>query len=246
MERLRQQRHASSHTIASYRDTFRLLFEFAQETLHKTPSRFELSDLNSDLVSAFLNHIEKRRGNGARTRNVRFTAIRSFCKFASLHEPESCAQLQRILAIPYKRHIRREVNFLTHAEIEALLAVPDRTTWIGRRDHALLLLAVQTGLRLSELTSLKRTSVILGNSPHVRCIGKGRKERSTPLAKQTASVMKAWAKEEPRKNTEVLFPTFQGGILSSDAVQRVVRKHVNRLRESLPSLKHSKRLTITG
>jgi site-specific recombinase XerD len=179
IERMRQQRHASTHTIASYRDTFRLLFEFAQEKLHKPPCRLELSDFTVDLIGPFLNHIEQQRSNGPRTRNLRLTAIRSFCRFACLHEPEWCAHLQRILAIPYKHYVRREVHFLARTEIEALLAAPDRSTWIGRRDHALLLLAVQAGLRLSELTALRRTWVVLDGSPHVRCIGKGRKVART-------------------------------------------------------------------
>jgi len=237
IERLRQQRHVSDHTVAAYRDTFHLLFKFAQETRHKPPCRLELSDFDADLISSFLNHIEQRRNNTERTRNLRLTAVRSFCQFACLHDPERCAHFQRILAIPYKRYLRREVNFLTRIEIEALLAAPDRSTWIGRRDHALLLLAVQTGLRLSELTSLHRTAVVLDGSPHVRCIGKGRKERGTPLTKQTVAVLKAWMREPPPRNTDVVFPTVQGGALSSDAVQHLLRKYVNNIRRTCPSLK---------
>ena len=139
VERMRQQRHASNHTIASYRDTFRLLFAFAQGKLHKLPCRLELSDFTADLIGSFLSHIEQKRCIGARTRNLRLTAVRSFCQFACVHEPERCAHFQRILAIPYKNHVRREVNFLTRTEIKALLAAPDRGTWIGRRDHVLLL-----------------------------------------------------------------------------------------------------------
>jgi len=240
VERLMQQRHASSHTIASYRDTFRLLFEFTQKTLNKPPSRLDLPDVDAALVGAFLNDIERRRSNGARTRNLRLTAIRSFCRFASLHEPARCAHFQRILAIPQKRHARPEISFVTRAEIEALVAAPDRGTWIGRRDHALLLLASQTGLRLSELTSLNRQALVLGVGACVRCFGKGRKERCTPLAKQTVAVLKAWLKEPPRKNTEVLFPSLNGGRLSADAVQHLLRKYVHGIRETCPSLKHKR------
>lgn len=240
IERLRQQRHVSDHTVAAYRDTFRLLFEFVQATRHKPPCRLELSDFDFDLISSFLNHIEQRRSNAVRTRNLRLTAIRSFCQFACLHDPERCAHFQRILAIPYKRYVRREVNFLTRAEIEALLAAPDRRTWIGRRDHALLLLAIQTGLRLSELTGLRRAALVLDGSPHVRCIGKGRKERCTPLTKQTVAILRAWMREAQPQNTDALFPTAQGGALSSDAVQHLLRKYVINIRQTCASLKHKR------
>ena len=240
VERMRQQRHASNHTIASYRDTFRLLFAFAQDKLHKQPCRLELSDFTSDLIGAFLNHLEQKRHTGARTRNLRLTAIRSFCQFASLHEPERCAHFQRILAIPYKRHVRREVNFLSHDEIKALLAAPDRSTWIGRRDHGLLFLAVQTGLRLSELTGLRRPSLALEDGAHVRCIGKGRKERCTPLTKQAVAVLKAWLKEPMNVNADILFPSSQGGALSPDAVQHLLRKYVERARQTCPSLRRKR------
>lgn len=237
IERLRQQRHASAHTIASYRDTFRLLFAFVEKTLHKHPSCLELSDLNFTVIGAFLNDIERHRSNAVRTRNLRLTAIRSFCRFACLHEPERCAHFQRILAIPCKRYTRREINFLTRAEIDTLLAAPDRSTWMGRRDHALLLVALQTGLRLSELTSLRRDALVLDTSPHVRCIGKGRKERCTPLTKQTVSILKSWLKELSLKATEILFPTFSGGPLSADAVQDLLKKYVGQIRRTCPSIK---------
>lgn len=240
IERLMQQRHASPHTVASYRDTFRLLFKFAQKTLHKPPSGLDLPDIDAALVGNFLNGIERQRRNGARTRNLRLTAIRSFCRFASLHEPARCAHFQRILAIPQKRHARREISFVTRAEMNALIAAPDRSTWIGRRDHALLLLASQTGLRLSELTGLDRQALVLGVSAHVRCFGKGRKERCTPLAKQTTAVMKAWLKEPSRKNSDVLFPNINGGRLSADAVQHLLRKYLREIRETCPSLKQKR------
>ena len=240
IERLLQQRNASPHTVTSYRDTFRLLFLFAQRTLHKSPSSLELTDIDVPLISSFLNDIEHDRNNNARTRNLRLTALRSFCRFASLHEPAYCAHFQRILAIPYKRRSHPEVTFLTRVEIEALLQVPDRNTWIGRRDHALLLLLLQTGLRLSELISLDQQALVLGPSAYIRCVGKGRKERCTPLTKQTVAILQAWLKEAPQKNVGVMFPTIHGNRLSADAVQHLLKKHVRDAGESCPSLKHKR------
>lgn len=240
LERLRQQRHASAHTIVSYRDTFRLLFEFTQKTLRKSPCSLDVSDLNVNLIGAFLNDIEQSRSNAVRTRNLRLTAIRSFCNFACVQEPDRCAHFQRILAIPRKRYTRREINFLTRAEIETLLSAPDRNTWFGRRDHALLFVALQTGLRLSELTSLRRDALVLDLSPHVRCIGKGRKERTTPLTRQTVAVLKTWLKELSLKGVEVIFPTYSGGPLSADAVQDLLKKYVDKIRPICPSLKHKR------
>jgi integrase/recombinase XerD len=240
IERLKQQRHASSHTIASYRDTFRLLFEFAQRILRKSPCSLDLLDLDAALIGAFLNDIEHHRSNGARTRNLRLTAIRSFCRFACLHEPAGCAHFQRILAIPRKQHVRREVNFLIRTEIDRLLEAPDRSSWIGRRDYTLLLLALQTGLRLSELTSLRQDALVLDSNPYVRCVGKGRKERCTPLTKQTVAVLRAWLREPTRKDAVVLFPSLHGARLSADSVQYLVQKYIGKIREVCPSLKHKR------
>src|SRR5262249_9952122 len=182
-ERLMRQRDVSQNTITSYRDTFRLLFTFAQTRLRKAPSSLELKDLQAPFISAFLADLETKRGASVRTRNLRLTAIRSFFRFVSLEEPVHSALIQRVLSIPNKRHDKRQVHFLTRPEIEAILAAPDRTIWLGRRDHTLLLLAVQTGLRLSELIGLDRDALLLGAGAHVRVIGKGRKERCTPLSK---------------------------------------------------------------
>ena len=176
-ERLMRQRNVSANTIASYRDTFRLLFTFAQARLRKPPSALALDDLDAPFIGAFLTDLETKRGASVRTRNLRLTAIRSFFRFVSFEEPAHSALIQRVLAIPSKRHDKRQVHFLTRPEIEAILAAPDRTTWLGRRDHTLLLLAAQTGLRLSELISLDRDAIHLGAGAHVRCVGKGRKER---------------------------------------------------------------------
>jgi len=208
-ERLLTQRQVSSHTIASYRDTFRLLLRF---------------DLDADLVGSFLTSLEQQRRCSARTRNARLTAIRSFFTYASFQEPGLSAHIQRVLAIPYKRQTRPMVAFLSHEEIEAVLAAPGTSTWLSRRDHALLTLAFQTGLRLSELTSLDRSAIAFGPGAHVRCRGKGRKDRSTPLTTGTAAVLRAWLKE-PGPVTEVLFPNARGGRLSADSVQYLVRKY---------------------
>jgi integrase/recombinase XerD len=236
-ERLMAQRQVSAHTMASYRDTFRLLLRFAQSQRHKRPSDLDLADLDAALIGAFLTSLEERRHWTARTRNARLTAIRSFFQYAAFQEPALSAHIQRILAIPYKRQARPTVDFLSRPEIDALLAVPDRSTWVGRRDHALLVLAVQTGLRLSELTSLSRTAIALGRGAHVRCQGKGRKERCTPLTRGTAALLKTWLKECAPKGTEVLFPNRYGARLSSDSVQYLVKKYVRGAATYCPSLK---------
>ena len=225
-QRLMQQRQASKHTISSYRDTFRLLLQFAQQHLHTPPSRLAFEEIDAPLVVAFLDDLEKRRGVTARSRNLRLTAIRSFFHYAAFEAPACSAQIQRVLAIPSKRFTRGLVHFLTRPEVDALLAAPDRATWSGRRDHALILFAVQTGLRLSELTGLERDGVILGTGSHVRVIGKGRKERCTPLSKQTSAVMRAWLREPPKANGQPLFPNARGGRLSAHGVHYVLAKHV--------------------
>jgi len=235
-ERLMRQKGVSPHTIASYRDTFCQLLKFAQARLHKPPSNLDLRDLDAPLISAFLDELESHRSVSVRTRNLRLTAIRSFFRFIAFEEPAHSAHIQRVLAIPSKRHEKKLVQFLTRPEIEALLAAPDRTTWIGRRDHALLLLAVQTGLRLSELTALDRSSVVLGRGAHVRCVGKGRKERCTPLTRHTVVTLRTWLKEPCRNNAQALFPNIHGARLSADAIQYLLAKHVATAGELCPSL----------
>jgi integrase/recombinase XerD len=241
-ERLMRQRNVSANTIVSYRDTFRLLFTFAQAQLRKPPSALALDDLDAAFISEFLEDLETKRGASARTRNLRLTAIRSFFRFASFEEPAYSAHIQRVLAIPGKRHDKREVHFLTRPEIDAILAVPDRSTWLGRRDHALLLLAAQTGLRLSELISLDRDAIRLGAGAHVRCIGKGRKERCTPLASHARVAIQSWLKEPARRGATALFPNVHGGRLSADSVQSLLAKYVSVAGERCPSLK-SKRVS---
>ncbi|MGD0326830.1 MAG: site-specific integrase [Terriglobia bacterium] len=236
-QRLMSQRQASPHTISSYRDTFRLLLTFAQGRLHKPPSRLDLTEIDAPLIAAFLDDLENSRGITARSRNLRLTAIRSFFHYAAYEEPSRASQIQRVLAIPSKRHTRALVHFLNRSEVDALLAAPDQRTWFGRRDHALLLVAVQTGLRLSELTGLQRPDVSLGTGAYVRCVGKGRKERCTPLTKMTAAVLKAWLQEPTRHNAQALFPSASGGRLSPDSVSDLLAKHVAHAGHTCPSLR---------
>jgi site-specific recombinase XerD len=239
-ERLMHQQNASSHTIASYRDTFRLLLRFASKERRSPPSELLLREIDAVLISAFLDSLETQRSASTRTRNLRLTAIRSFFRFTAFEAPEHSAHIQRVLAIPSKRHNKKLIHFLSRQEIDALLGAPDRTTWFGRRDHALLLLAIQTGLRLSELTGLDCTSIVLGTGAHVRCTGKGRKERCTPLSKQAIGILQAWLKEPRRHNAEALFPNIHGGRLSSDAVQYLLDKYVAKARTDCPSLKQKR------
>lgn len=233
--RLLAQRRASPHTVASYRDSFRLLLRFAEKRLGRAPSQLALEDLPALFVASFLDDLEGQRANGARTRNIRLAAIHSFFRYAAVEAPEHSALIQRVLAIPRKRHTRTLIDFLVRPEIEALLAAPDQTTWIGRRDHAFLLTALQTGLRLSELTGLRREDVSLDVGAHVRCEGKGRKERCTPLTKPTVRVLRRWITDHLR-NAEYVFPSMRGGRLSADAAQHLVATHVAKAKVTCPSL----------
>ncbi len=235
-ERLIGQRQSSPHTIASYRDTFRLLLGFAQCRTGKSPSASALEDLDATLIGAFLDHLEHERHNSVRTRNNRLAAIHSLFAYAALRDPEHAALIQRVLAIPAKRTDRQLVSFLTDGEIDAILSAPDPNTWMGRRDHALLLLAIQTGLRVSELTALACADVDLGTGAHVRCLGKGRKERITPLTTQTTQVLRNWLAERQGKPAEPVFPSLRRGHLSRDAVALLVSKHARTAAQSCPSL----------
>lgn len=241
-QRLMKQRQVSPHTISSYRDTFRLLLQFTQERLRKPPSRLALEEIDAPLIAAFLDEMEKSRGVSIRSRNLRLTAIRSFFQYAALEVPDKSAQIQRVLAIPGKRHTRALVEFLTRAEVEALLAAPDQRTWSGRRDHALILVGVQTGLRLSEMTGLTRQDVMLSTGAHIRVVGKGRKERCTPLTKQSVAVLKAWLAEPARGDRQTLFPNARGGRLSADGVQYLLAKHTAMASKACRSLQQ-KRVT---
>jgi integrase/recombinase XerD len=235
-ERLIGQRQASPHTVAAYRDTFCLMLRFTQSRTGHPPHQLTLEDLDAALIGAFLNHLESDRGVSVRTRNARLTAIRSLFNYASYRHPEHAHLIQRVLAIPPKRTDKVLVTYLTEEEADALLAAPDPSTWIGRRDHALLLLALETGLRASELTGLTRGAVQLGAGAHVRCHGKGRKERITPLRREARAVLRAWLDERRGSAEDPLFPGPNGGRLSRDAVRRLVERHVARAAPACPSL----------
>lgn len=236
--RLMQQRQASAHTIASYRDSFRLLLRFAQRRLGVAPQRLAFEQIDAPLIVAFLDDLQASRGISAASRNLRLTAIRSFFRYAAFEMPAYAAQIQRVLAVPNMRCTRTLVGFLVREEIDALLRAPDLRTRPGRRDHALMLLAMQTGLRLSELTGLRRDSFHLDTGAHVRVLGKGRKERATPLSKGTACVMRAWLREVATDSDAIVFPSARGTRLSADGVQYLLAKHLARAREGCPSLRN--------
>jgi integrase/recombinase XerD len=235
-KRLIAQRQASPHTIAAYAQTFRLLMTYAQKRLGIAPSKLSLTTLDAPFIADFLDDLESSRATGVRSRNARLASLRSFYHYAALEVPQHAGLIQRVLAIPYKRLTRRLVSYLTRTEVQALLASVDKSTWLGRRNHALLLVAVQTGLRLSEITGLQQKDVVLGAGAHVRCEGKGRKERCTPLTKPAVAVLKAWITEQGDGQSSFLFPSSSGGRLSADAVQHLVAKHVAAGQRICPSL----------
>jgi site-specific recombinase XerD len=241
-ERLMRQRQVSAHTVASYRDTFRLLLQYAQRQLRKAPSELTLDAIDAPLISAFLNELEATRRIRARSRNLRLTAIRSFFRYVSFEEPSHSLRIQRILAIPSKRYSKKLVQYLDRSEVDALLAATNPQTWRGRRDHVLILLAVQTGLRLSELTNLRRCDVNLGTGAHVRCLGKGRRERCTPLTKRVATAVRTWMQGSVGQPDAWLFSNAGGGQLSSDAVQDLLAKYHTLAAKTCPSLRE-KRVT---
>lgn len=225
-DRLLGQLGASPHTVACYRDAFRLLLRFATERLRRAPSGLRVEDLGPQLLCKFLDHIEHERGCSARTRNIRLSALHAFFRYVALEEPACALLCQRVLAVPVKRHERRTVEFLTEQEMTALLTGPDSATWIGRRDRTLLLVALKTGLRSCELIGLRRADVALGTGAHVRCHGKGRKTRCTPLQPDVVPVLRSWLQECGPDPEGPVFPSSRGGRLSADALQRLVRKHV--------------------
>jgi site-specific recombinase XerD len=241
-DRLMRQRQASPNTITSYRDAFCLLFKFVQQRLNKQPSMLDIEDLDAPLIVDFLCWLEKDRGNSARTRNSRLAAIHSFYKYAALHMPIHSGVFQRVLAIPGKCYGRAPVEYLNRTEADALLAAPDQSTWGGRRDQTLLLLALQTGLRVSELVGLDCKDVVLDSGAHVRCKGKGRKERCTPLRKKCVKVLRNWLHERNGHPESPLFPNARGTRLSRDGVEYLLRKHVITATKQCQSLK-KKRIT---
>jgi integrase/recombinase XerD len=239
-DRLLVQLGASAHTVAAYRDAFRMLLQFAAKSLKRAPSALRMEDLDVSFLGKFLKHLESERSNCTRSRNNRLSALRAFFRYVAITEPVFSLQCQRVLAMPSKRYERRPVEFLTEEESVALIAAPNTKTWVGRRDRALLLLALQTGLRNSEITSLARQDVELGPGAHVRCLGKGRKLRCTPLRADVAAVLKSWMSQQPGQASDVVFPSSRGGRLSADALQRLVSKHVKTARQSCPTLVRKK------
>jgi len=240
--RLLKQRQVSPHTVTAYRDTFRLLLRFAQQRVGKPPSDLFLTDLDASMIGAFLDHLETERKNSVRTRNARLAAIRSFFRYIATEEPAHSGLIQRVLAIPQKRFDRRIVDFLNGPEVKALLEAPNRTTWIGRRDHTLLSVAIQTGLRVSELINLRNEQLVLGPGAHIRCQGKGRKERCTPLTRQAAAILRAWLRELNPSPTDPIFPSRRASALSHDAVEKLVAKYAAIAEQTCPSMK-GKRVT---
>jgi integrase/recombinase XerD len=239
-ERLARQRRASECTVAAYRDTWRMLLAFAARRAGKQPSRLDFADLDAPAVAAFLDHLEKERGNSVRTRNARLAAVHSAFSYAALRHPEHAALIARVLAIPAKRADKALVTWLTEDETTALLGAPDRSTRTGRRDHAMLHLAVVTGLRVSELTGLTTADLHLGAGPHVTCHGKGRKQRVTPLTSTAVTILREWLKELPAGQAQILFPGRTGSRLSRDAVERRLTLHTATATASCPSLARKK------
>jgi integrase/recombinase XerD len=235
-DRLIRQRQASPHTITAYRNTWRLLIVFTAQRIGKAPGRLDVADLDAPLIAAFLDHLEHDRANSTRTRNARLAAIHSLFRFAALRHPEHAADIQRVLAIPSKRADRALVTYLTEPELDALLTSPDRDTPTGRRDHALIMLAAQTGLRASELTALTCADVHFGAGAHVSCCGKGRKDRITPLTVGTVAVLRVWTAERAGNPTDPLFPTRRGQPLSLDALERRVAHHAQTAARTCPTL----------
>jgi site-specific recombinase XerD len=239
-DRLYRQRQASPNTITSYRDSFCLILSFAKCKLGKEPSMLKIQDFTPEFVGDFLNHLESVRKNSARTRNARLAAIHSFFRYIATKQPENSAQIQQVLAIPQKRFTRKIVTFLNTDEMESLLKAPDQRNWMGRRDHAILLTALQTGLRVSELINLRIQDVVLCKGAHVKCLGKGRKERCTPLTKHTVEVLKSWLSEQAGIESDPIFSGINGGKLSRDSIERLVTKYVEAATKDCPTLKDKK------
>ena len=239
-ERLITQRDSSPQTIASYRDTFRLLLAFASKQTGKQPCRLDIDDLDAPLIGAFLNHLERDRGNSPRTRNNRLAAIHSFCRYAAFKHPEHLATIGRVIAIPTKRYEKNNVSYLQRDEIKALLTAPDRSTWLGRRDHALLLTAVLTGVRVTELVTLCTGDVSLGTGPHIKVTGKGRKRRAITLTPEAVAVLRQWLKERQGQHDEPLFPTRQGQPLTRSGARQLVTKHLTTAAANCASLRNKR------
>ena len=241
-ERLGHQMKASPNTIASYRDTFRLLLRYAAAQQEKEPTQLQIADIDADLVAHFLTDLETTRGDAARSRNTRLAAIRSFYKYVAVNEPQLLHHCQRVMAMPAKRHVKRAIDYLSREEIEAVIAAPDLSTWHGRRDRVILVLALQTGLRVTELVTLTCSDIALGAGAHVRCLGKGRKERSTPIRKDSIKLLKDWLAERRGQPADPLFISNRGTQLSRDAIECMVQKHAATASRACPS-RRAKRIS---
>lgn len=241
-ERLQNQRRASPHTVSAYKFTFSLLLRFAQDRLGRAPSQLYLEDLDAPLIASFLQHLEAHRKNSVRTRNARLAAIHSFFNYIAVRVPQQADHVKRVLDLPQKRFERRLVDFLSRPELEAVLSAPDRQTRIGRRDHTLLLVAIQTGLRASELVNLRIEQILPGKHAHIRCLGKGRKERCVPLTRQAIDCLQAWLKESRNTPQDLVFASSQNGVLSLDALEKIVTRHAVTAALACPSLRE-KRVT---
>lgn len=236
-ERLKDQRNVSPHTIASYRDTFRLLLDFAQKKTGREPAQLEMGDLDAATILAFLDQLEKKRGNQPRTRNARLAAIRTFMNYAALQEPSLLALTHCVVAIPMKRFPRPLLGFLSRAEMDAILSAPDPATWSGRRDRVLFATMYNTGARVSEILAVKRSDLQLGPAGSLRLFGKGRKERSLPLWKNTVKQIKRWLKEVPDSPDEKVFSNQRRQPLSRSGVEYRLELAVQRAIPRCPSLK---------
>ena len=237
-ERLIEQQHASARTVASYRDTFRLLLAFLAQQRQRDVGSLCLQDLDAAVVLAFLNQLETQRNNGIRTRNARLAAIRAFLHYAALQEPAALASIQPVLAIPMKRFERPLIGFLSREEIEAILAAPDAATWSGRRDRLLFLLLYNTGARVSEVIAIRRGDLDLAQGAVVHLHGKGRKERAVPLWKRTATQLRAWLRTLPVEPTLTLLPNRFGGAMSRSGVADRLQRAVETASANCPSLRH--------
>lgn len=242
-DRLVGQRAASPNTIAAYALTFRLLLGFASKCTGSPPSKLDIAELDAPLVSSFLEHLERVRHNAVSTRNARLAAVHSLFSYLALHHPEHAGSIGRVLAIPEKRTETNLVTYLDEEEVTALLAACDQRRWSGRRDHAMFALTIQTGLRISELVGLTCADVHLGRGANVHTLGKGRKERRTPLVPSTIEVLRAWLSERGGAPTDPLFATSTGRRLSRDAVERRLAHHVAIATARCPSLR-SRRTTM--
>jgi site-specific recombinase XerD len=230
-------KRVSPQTIASCRDTFRLLLTFVQETRGIAPAALCVPDLDAPTILAFLDHLEHRRGNAVRSRNIRLSALRTFFRFVALRDPESLTIVTRVLAIPRKREDKKLIGYLTRDEMEALLAAPDRSHWVGRRDHALLLTMYNSGARVSEITALRRAQVCFGATTFLDLHGKGRKERTVPLWPQTSRVLQAWFREGAASAEQIAFPNARRKPLSRHGVMYLLQQVVHVATITCPSLR---------